>query len=353
VEPFVYEINFTSHESIIKEGEDGTFVFIMTGGSAAVYKDELMLSELIPGDLAGLMSIIDTKPRSATVIAGENGARGYGLSRDSFHQLMSQGNDSITSTMLLNYLKYQQDTVRNTNELSLQEARARLDVEKKRVLSGQFFAQMVLGLVIFTFSMGFLNEVAHESESTYISFIVLAVYGIWSYFFVRHSGLPAETFGLTMKNFKPAFILMMKATVVFIVLLFIFKYVMIFLLPEKFGDKLFEWYRNDNSGPIATWLLILLYAIHAIFQEFIARGCIQGGLMQFITGKYTNWKSIVLATLMFSSFHIMIDIKFALITMIPSLFWGYLFYREKNVLAVSISHILIGIVALFVLRITG
>ena len=353
VEPFIYEVSYDSNSTIMAEGEEGTFVFIITEGSAVVYKGELQLSELHSGDLAGLMAIVDTKPRSATVIAGEHGACGYGLTRKSFNQLMSLGKDSIASTMLLNYLKYQQDTVRNTNEITLQEARARLEVERKRVLSGQFFAQMVLGLVVFTFSMGFLSEIAHQSVSTYASFTVLGVYGIWSYVFVRYSGLPPASFGLTMSNFRPALIMMMKATMIFIVLLFVLKFAMVYLLPEQFGQGILEWYDYENDGSVATWVVILLYSIHAVFQEFIARGCIQGGLMQFITGKWTNWKSIVLATLMFSSFHLMINVRFALISIVPSLFWGYLFYKEKNVLAVSISHILIGIIALFVLRITG
>ena len=88
-------------------------------------------------------------------------------------------------------------------------------------------------------------------------------------------------------------------------------------------------------------------------QEFIARGCIQGGLHQFITGKFSAITAIFVATMMFSVFHLMMDMRFALLTIIPGLFWGYLFYKQRNVLAVSISHIVIGLVAIFVLGIVG
>ena len=97
-------------------------------------------------------------------------------------------------------------------------------------------------------------------------------------------------------------------------------------------------------------LVIALYSVHAVFREFIARACIQGGLMQFISGKWADWKSNILATLMFGSFHVMIDVKYAYLTIIPGLFWGYLFTKKKNLLAVAISHILIGIVAIFFLN---
>ena len=84
-------------------------------------------------------------------------------------------------------------------------------------------------------------------------------------------------------------------------------------------------------------------------QEFIARGCIQGGLHQFVSGKWAAITSIFLATMMFSVFHLMLDMKFALLTIIPSLLWGFLFYKERNLWAVAISHIIIGVVAFFVL----
>jgi membrane protease YdiL (CAAX protease family) len=56
---------------------------------------------------------------------------------------------------------------------------------------------------------------------------------------------------------------------------------------------------------------------------------------------------------MFGSFHIMLNLKYGLLTLIPGLLWGYLFYKERNLLAVSISHVIIGIVALFVLNLMG
>ena len=173
---------------------------------------------------------------------------------------------------------------------------------------------------------------------------------LWSFYYVRHSGISIASFGLDMKNFKPALILSLKATFLFIVLLFFAKYVMVSLFPDQFGEHVIEFYKSDDGTVISVILVIIMYSVHAIFQEFIARACIQGGLMQFISGKWGDWKAIVLATLMFSSFHIMIDVKFAYMTIIPGLFWGYLFAKEKNLLAVSVSHILIGVVAIFILN---
>lgn len=353
IAPSIYKVEYRANETIMREGDNGTFALIITEGAAHVLKGELKLSELFAGDLAGLMAIIDTKPRSATVVAGEKGASGFALTRESFQKWMNGGNDTIASTILLNYLKYQQDTVRNTNELTLNEARLRLEVEKKRVLSGRFFAQMVLGQVIFTFCQGFLYEKSHNVESTYISFMVLAVYSIWSWFFVRQSGLAPGLFGLTMKNFMPALKLMIPATLGFAVILFVLKWLMITFFPERFGVNLIDFYHQPAGDSTSVLVILILYTVHSIFQEFIARACIQGGLQQFIDGKRSALYSIVLATLMFSSFHLMIDLNFAILTIIPSMFWGYLFSKHKSLPAVAISHIILGILALFVLNIAG
>ncbi|MCK5703566.1 MAG: cyclic nucleotide-binding domain-containing protein, partial [Cyclobacteriaceae bacterium] len=352
IAPHVYEMEYKKGEVIIKEGDAGTFMFMIDDGSFSVFKDELKLSEGLSGDYVGLMALVDTHPRSATVIAGENGASGYCISKKGFNQIIDEEKTSAVSTLLLNYLKHQHNKIRSTNELSLQEARARLVQEKKRVLSARFFVQMVMGLVIYTFFLRFLSEVANQGESTYISFIILAIYGIWSYLFVRNSKLPLASFGLTMSNFRPAIKLAMKATFIFIALLFLLKWLMITISPEQFGTQLIELY-SQKDAQMPVWIILILYSTHSVIQEFIARGCIQGGLLQFIDGKLSAWTAIILATLMFSSFHIMLNVQFAFITIIPGLFWGYLFYKKRNFLAVSISHILIGVVALFVLNIVN
>ena len=350
IAPHLHKRSYEPDEVIMREGDNGSFAFLIVEGSVFVRKNELKLSEIHPGKVVGLMALVDERPRSATVFAGNNGAIGYTLGKEAWKKIIESENSSIKSKLLINYLKYQQNTVRNTNVLGLTEARGRIEEEKKRVMSAHFFAQMVLGMVIFTFVLGYLSDLADKTETTYVSFVLLAAYAIWSFYYVRHSGISFASFGLNLQNFKPAILLNLKATAIFIVVLFLVKYMLIFFMPDRFGNHVIDFYRTEDEKSFSVVLIIIMYSVHAVFQEFIARACIQGGLMQFISGKWAEWKAIVLATLMFSSFHIMIDMKYAFLTIVPGLFWGYLFAKEKNLLAVSISHILIGIVAIFILN---
>ena len=350
IQPHIFQATYQPHEVIMQDGSEGSFVFMITDGDVRVFKDELKLAALNPGDMVGLMAIIDGKPRSATVLAGEKGADGYVISKEGILNVLHDKNTVGASRFLFNYLRNQQDHMRNTNELSLMEARQKLAEEKKRVVSAHFFAQMVLGLIIFIFLLGVLTEMAHQVESTFISFGLLFAYAVWSFFYIRHSHLPMKAFGVSLSNLRPAMRLSVPVTAVFVLFLFLLKWLMITFWPHKFGDQLIDFYMLKEDGWLYASVVLIVYSLHAILQEFIARSCIQGGLMEFIGGKWSEWKSIILATLMFSSFHIMIDIKYGMLTIVPGLLWGYLFYRHRNLLAVSFSHIVIGIVALFVLN---
>jgi membrane protease YdiL (CAAX protease family) len=299
------------------------------------------------------MSLIDQQPRSADVIAGSNGARGFALNADGWVKLMNSNHSELKATVLNNYLKYQQTAFRNTNQLGLKEARSRLKLEKQRVISAHFFAQMVVGLISFIFLLGFVTDVFKQTESTFVSFGLLLAYSIWSFLFIKHSKIPVEEFGITLENFKPAIKLIGPATIIFIISLFLLKWILISFWPESFGDKLIDFYLLDEHTWSYALLVLTVYSFHAALQEFIARSCIQGGLMQFVVGKWAEWKAIILATLMFGSFHIMIDVRYGFLTLIPGFFWGYFFYRQKNLLAISISHIIIGITALFLLNLMG
>ena len=179
--PHLYPKSFDRNEVIMKEGEEGSFAFLVDEGVVSVRKDELKLSEIHSGNVVGLMSLIDENPRSATVYAGENGTKGFGIGKEGWNEIIQNKNSSIATVLLTNYLKYQQEAVRNTNVIGLNEARGRFEEEKKRVMSAHFFAQMVLGMVIFTFILGYLSDLADQTETTYVSFVLLGAYAIWSF----------------------------------------------------------------------------------------------------------------------------------------------------------------------------
>lgn len=56
---------------VIKEGDDGSEMFIILQGKATVEVGDIIVGELTSGDFFGEMSLIDNSPRSATVRASD------------------------------------------------------------------------------------------------------------------------------------------------------------------------------------------------------------------------------------------------------------------------------------------
>lgn len=65
----------------------------------------------------------------------------------------------------------------------------------------------------------------------------------------------------------------------------------------------------------------------------------------------TNWKAIVIANLLFASAHAYIGFWFCVFAFLPGLFWGWLFARQRSLVGVTVSHILVGLWAIFALGI--
>lgn len=63
------EVAFPSGHVIARQGEIGTGFFVVVDGSVRVVRDGIVLAHLGPGDFFGELSVLDGKPRNATVSA--------------------------------------------------------------------------------------------------------------------------------------------------------------------------------------------------------------------------------------------------------------------------------------------
>ena len=65
------EVQFPAGRPIVRQGEVGTGLFVLTSGRARVVRDGDQIAELGPGDFFGELSVIDQEPRIAQVVAEE------------------------------------------------------------------------------------------------------------------------------------------------------------------------------------------------------------------------------------------------------------------------------------------
>lgn len=98
------EKTFAGGEIIIKEGDIGNSFFQLLEGSAQVYLnygevDQVKLTELVPGKYFGEMAVIESYPRSTTVVAGE-GAKVIEIEADELKEYFAQYPEKIIDIMM-------------------------------------------------------------------------------------------------------------------------------------------------------------------------------------------------------------------------------------------------------------
>jgi membrane protease YdiL (CAAX protease family) len=98
---------------------------------------------------------------------------------------------------------------------------------------------------------------------------------------------------------------------------------------------------------------MVIYSIFVNFQEYISRGILQSSLQDFLNYKHKNLFANLLTSSIFSASHIHLSAGLAYLVFLPSLFWGWLYYRQRSLIGPIVSHILIGWWAIFVLGIEG
>jgi CRP-like cAMP-binding protein len=86
-------VRFKKGATIIHEGTTGSNAYLILSGSVEVFKkvgdEKLVLSRLAKGNIFGEMSLVDDKPRSATIVALEDTEVRI-LSRERFESMLEQ-----------------------------------------------------------------------------------------------------------------------------------------------------------------------------------------------------------------------------------------------------------------------
>jgi hypothetical protein len=84
---------FKKGATIIHEGTTGSHAYLILSGSVEVFKkvgeEKLVLSRLVKGSIFGEMSLVDDKPRSATIVALED-TEVRVITRDRFETMLEQ-----------------------------------------------------------------------------------------------------------------------------------------------------------------------------------------------------------------------------------------------------------------------
>jgi CRP-like cAMP-binding protein len=344
---------------ILREGETDQFVYILVEGRARLVKntsdtgDSLSLRELAGGDVLGEMKLLDRKPSSASVVA-VTVVRALAIDLDAFEVTPSLAE---TRTVLLHNLgDILADRLRHTNTLGVDAMRRELDENRARTHAGRFALLMFAMLAGYQLALSALTLVPdwRRPPDSVLSFAFILAGCIPVLLSLQSSPFPRESYGLTLHRGWRAAGEALILTVPLLVALVLIKLALMRWVPSMQHRPLFDTsalFAGRPFDPGFLALAMLMYAVHAPLQEFVVRVGMQGALQHFIPAPQgrPNWKAILISNVVFAANHTYIGFWFCLVAFLPGLFWGYLFARQRSWIGVSVSHVAVGLWALFAL----
>ncbi len=341
--------NHPAGSIIIEEDAPSDYFYLIVDGAVDIYREEkhLLLESLSTGAVFGLLSIIENKPRSATVETQVPST----LIKLDLHYIaksLPQGKD-IYNAIVINHINDLATIIRSTNSLAIQSMKTGIDEFKKRISVGNFFSSAILIVAGYSFFARLaLDYVKSLKTTTFVTSALLAVSAVIVVFMMRSTPYSWTDYGFTLKNWRSSLADTLVKTAIFIALLTVMKWILTvteFMPAPVFSFPFFQRYSFGFALGIAV-----TYSLFCVLQEIILRSALQHSLIHFLTGRFAKTRIIATTTLIAAATHLhMKSLVFPLLIIVPNIFWCLLYDKHRSLLCVSVSHILIGVWALFIL----
>lgn len=349
------EISFKDGEFICQEGDKPDYFFLILKGSVHVVKKDKthrdhILDELHSGELVGETALVDDHVRPASYLAKGP----VNLLAFKIEDIKKQ--TGLHNKLILAFSKRLAQRLRKFKYLTFESMQHRLEEYYKRASLGLFLVGAIYVTNIYVLSLFFINQLKKKMDTTtYISITILAVIVGIIVYNIKKYHYPWNMFGLTTKNWKKDIKEALIFSVFFILLFTLSKWILIHSIYQYQHIPLFDIGAAFEDESLFNWpdyfIGLIAYILFVPFQEFIARGTLQGTFYQFLAGteQQRSWTAILVSNFLFAIVHLHADppiMPFLAFTI--GIFWGYLYSRQSSLIGVTISHILVGVWVIFI-----
>ncbi len=215
------------------------------------------------------------------------------------------------------------------------------------------FGVSLLSLYAMTLEvMRFYNMYHSTIYTTITALIVFGAALVWMVLLMPY---PLRYFGFTLKNWRHDLIEATWVSLVFCLIITLIKwsashtFTAVSQLPVFDIGALYKAGMPKMMTPHQALLFAFIYSAFVPIQAFIVNSAAQSPLINFLPNKHASMMSVIVATVFFSALHISLDFVFALSVSVPGFFWALLYERQRSLLGVSVSHIIVGVWGLFIL----
>ena len=222
-------------------------------------------------------------------------------------------------------------------------------IEQSYIKSQYFIGFLFVIICVYINFLNIREFILSESISTVpITLFFLILCSLCYVFFLRITHLPPSELGLGLNNTKVAVKEALLTAIPLLGIAIIFKFIVINTVHDLQDQPLFD--IAGTIEQIGGWQVFWFYAFVYVFlcvplQELTIRSGVQRCLEIIHPDRETIWQPIVLSNVLFASMHLIASPFAAFVVFFPGLYWGWLFYRHHNLIAVCVSHAIFGVSA--------
>jgi membrane protease YdiL (CAAX protease family)/CRP-like cAMP-binding protein len=323
-------IQVEKDDKIINENDDIKDIYILASGKLAVckIKDSIAfeLHEINKvGEIVGEIASLCDQKRTATILAKEKSTL---LKINPSLLGESSAGQMILKNIAVNGLR----KIDFANKAHLDALEKERKLLAERVENGLLFVTVVLGFTLSVICNGVMN-IFHIPMDRLASWVLILIFLIPVAYFIHKQSLPLKTMGFTTKNLKNSLLNSVKWSALSIIVVLVSVYILTLFTKHPITHYLSYDYLFDVTQPI--------YFFHCLLQELIARGCIQSSIKKLLNDS-KGGLSIVVGSMIFSSFHAQFGLFVFLATFLSGLVFGYIYNKDQNLAGVSLLHYVLG-----------
>jgi CRP-like cAMP-binding protein len=348
-------INYPAETIIFNENDTIDCFYIIVNGEAEVFKkivneyDEShihVLSKLKVNDVIGDMALIENKPRSASFRASTD------LTVLCFELAAIKEDTQLNLQLTHNLACILSERLRYNNDITVKSMEEGLNESISRKALSIFIIAYLWIFCIYTLAFrGLIYLQGQLIEATPLSASILTVFALGVATAMYLVGIPYSRFGITLYDWRRKTVEAVLYSIPFCLIILAIKIGIVYWFPQMGYKHVFSFF---GSAFIVSWvdclLAIFLYILFSPIQEFIARCASQMPLYLFMSGSETfrKWNAIILSNLLFATAHSFLGLLLSAVVFIPGIFWGWLFHKQRSLVGVSVSHIILGVWTLFI-----
>jgi CRP-like cAMP-binding protein len=337
--------SFAAGAMIFAEGARADEFYLLCQGSVEVLHNEAgelyRIATLAAGDYFGEMGLLDDTVRSASVRALED-VLVQTCTRADFRALV-QGPDGerLESRLLRGHAHEQNHRLRRTSDLMSDSLYREVQRMRELVRLSLMLITVVLVLWAYSALVVELNALPELRRATSLALSLGAAGG--AAYYIRTSPYPRQAFGLTLAGWRPALRYHLTWTVVFLAVCTLLKWVMVSTIPALAHHPVLEVRFLGYTSPLLSLaLMIAVYLLVSLLQEFTSRAMLQTSFALLLRGPRASMWAIGLSNALYSTFHMHYSFGVAVATFVLGIFFGTLWSRHPSLLAVSLAHFLAG-----------